>query len=300
MASENSNDNDNDWLGTVQERLESEFGKGCMTEEQKGAAKVCKVLALQQHQVQGVTKTSDEIVDEIVGQVKAMYKDELTSSKKQKVQQRKTPFFVTAQIAENGNKIETSSNNNDYWLGRVKERLESEFGEGCMAKDQKFYAVIYKEEILGEAKWTDEIVEQVVERIKTKYKAALTSSKKQKVQQRKNHFLVTAQIAENANKIEIATNLVFDNEPDSKRLLRRVREECHVVDCCFRGGPNPYGNEHTSAISRRPLGTEPPADIGHSRVFQKIPRCICKDQTTQHPLRVVRGNVSWWNPYVFP
>ena len=74
MASETSNDNDNDWLGTVQERLESEFGKGCMTEEQKGAAKVCKVLALQQHQVQGATTTSDEIVEQVVERIKTKIK----------------------------------------------------------------------------------------------------------------------------------------------------------------------------------------------------------------------------------
>ena len=35
MASENSNDNDDDWLGRVEKRVDSEFAEGCMPDVHK-------------------------------------------------------------------------------------------------------------------------------------------------------------------------------------------------------------------------------------------------------------------------
>ena len=58
MANESSNDNNSDWLGRVEQRLESEFGEGCMKEEHKFVAIGIKIGALRNHP----TKTSDEIV----------------------------------------------------------------------------------------------------------------------------------------------------------------------------------------------------------------------------------------------
>ena len=74
MAGESSNDydNDNDWLGRVEQRLESEFGEGCMKEIHKVYAEGCKDTTLENHP----TKTSDEIVEEVVGRVKTRYKDD--------------------------------------------------------------------------------------------------------------------------------------------------------------------------------------------------------------------------------